>query len=266
MNTVKKVTINTLQAHKLANEKFSMVAAYDATSAKLVEEAGIEVILVGDSLGMVLQGHDSTLPVSIEDIAYHTRCVSRGSSKTLIIGDLPFGSYSNIEQTLSNSVKLMQAGAHMIKFEGGEWLLESIKALTERGIPVCAHLGLTPQSVNALGGFKVQGRDPSRARAILAEAQQVEIAGASMLVLECVPTALATEISQSLSIPVVGIGAGAGTDAQVLVFHDLLGLTSDSPRFVRNFLAECSDAQSALKCFNDSVKDGSFPAQEHSFS
>ncbi len=266
MSTAKKATINTLQAHKLANEKFSMVAAYDATSAKLIEEAGIEVILVGDSLGMVLQGNDSTLPVTVDDIAYHTRCVSRGCSKTLIIGDLPFGSYTTVEQTLRNSVKLMQAGAHMVKFEGGTWLLDSITALTDRGIPVCAHLGLTPQSVNALGGFKVQGREPDRARTILAEAQAVEKAGASMLVLECVPSILATEITQTLAIPVVGIGAGAGTDAQVLVFHDMLGLSSHSPRFVRNFLAECPDVQSALKSFNDCVIDGSFPAAEHGFT
>lgn len=266
MSTAKKITINTLQAHKLAGEKFSMIAAYDATSAGLIEEAGIEVILVGDSLGMVLQGNDSTLPVTIDDIAYHTRCVSRGSTRALIIGDLPFGSYTNCEQTLTNAVKLMQEGAHMVKLEGGEWLLDSIKAMNERGIPVCAHLGLTPQSVNVFGGFKVQGREPDRAKTILSEAKQVEAAGASLLVLECIPRDLAAEITQALTIPVIGIGAGADTDAQVLVLHDMLGLTSNSPRFVRNFLIESSDVQSALKAFNDAVKEGSFPAPEHSFT
>jgi 3-methyl-2-oxobutanoate hydroxymethyltransferase len=265
MSINKKVTINTLQNLKQNQEKFAVVAAYDATSARLIEDADIDVILVGDSLGMVLQGNDSTLPVTIDDMAYHTQCVARGCSKPLIIGDMPFGSYNNCEQALTNATLLMQSGAHMVKLEGGHWLLESINALNERGIPVCAHLGLTPQSVNTLGGFKVQGREPDRAKAILEEAKQVEQAGASLLVLECVPSALAAQISQTLSIPVIGIGAGKGTDAQVLVFHDLLGLSSHLPRFVRNFLIENSDVQSALKAFNQAVKDASFPADEHSF-
>ncbi len=205
---LRKVTITSLQAHKAAGEKFAVVAAYDASFARLIEQAGIEVILVGDSLGMVLQGHDSTLPVTIDDMAYHTQCVSRGCSKPLIIGDMPFASYSTKEQALTNAAALMRAGAHMVKLEGGEWLLESIKAITEQGIPVCAHLGLTPQSVNAFGGFKVQGRDSAQAKAILADAKKVEQAGASLLVLECVPTALAGTISQALTIPVIGIGGG----------------------------------------------------------
>lgn len=266
MSNSKKVTINTLQAHKQAGEKFSMIAAYDATFARLIDQAGIEIILVGDSLGMVLQGNDSTLPVTVEDIAYHTRCVSQGSENTLIIGDLPFGSYTTKELTLTNAVRLMQAGANMVKLEGGAWLLDSIKAMTERGIPVCAHLGLTPQSVNAFGGFKVQGREPDRAKTIMAEAKQVEQAGASLLVLECIPRDLATQITQALSIPVVGIGAGAGTDAQVLVLHDMLGLSSNSPRFVRNFLAENTGVQSALSAFKEAVKNNSFPAAQHSFT
>lgn len=260
-----KVTVTSLQAQKTAGEKFSVVAAYDATFAHLIEEAGIEAILVGDSLGMVLQGNDSTLPVTIDEMVYHTRCVSRGTSKCLVIGDMPFASYSTVEQTLTNAAALMRAGAHMVKFEGGEWLLSSIQALTERGIPVCAHLGLTPQSVNAFGGFKVQGREADRADAILKEAKQAESAGASLLVLECVPSTLASQISQALTIPVIGIGAGAGTDAQVLVLHDMLGLSSHSPRFVRNFLAESTSIQAALSAYYQAVKDGSFPTAEHSF-
>ena len=261
-----KVTVTTLQAHKAAGEKFAVLAAYDATFAGLIEAAGVEVILVGDSLGMVLQGHDSTLPVTIDDMVYHTGCISRGCHRPLIIGDLPFGGYSTLEQTLTNAAALMRAGANMVKLEGGEWLLESITAMTERGIPVCAHLGLTPQSVYAFGGFKVQGRHADQATAILADAKRVEAAGASMLVLECIPSELAARVTAALTIPVIGIGAGAVTDAQVLVLHDMLGLCDHKPKFVRNFLAENDSVQSALKAYNDAVKEGSFPAAEHAFS
>lgn len=260
------VTIKTLQAHKAAGEKFAVIAAYDATFARLIDKAGVEAILVGDSLGMVLQGHDSTLPVTIDDMAYHTACVKSASGKALVIADMPFGSYNTQEQTLHNATTLMQAGAHMVKLEGGEWLLDSIKALHTRGVPVCAHLGLTPQSVNTLGGFKVQGRNQEHANAILRDAKNIEAAGASLLVLECVPTDLATEITNALTIPVIGIGAGPGTDAQVLVLHDLLGLSNHTPRFVRNFLLDNPDVQSALKAYNDAVKGGSFPSVEHCFT
>ena len=260
------VTTATLQAHKTAGEKFAVIAAYDATFARLIEQAGIEVILVGDSLGMVLQGHDSTLPVSIEDMAYHTACVSNGCSKPLIIADLPFASYNTTEQALTNSATLMQAGANMIKLEGGEWLIDSISALVERGIPVCAHLGLTPQSVNTLGGFKVQGRDANQADIILQDAKHIAAAGASLLVLECVPVELATTVSNALSIPVIGIGAGANTDAQVLVLHDMLGISPFSPKFVRNFMADNPNTPAALSAYNSAVKDGSFPAEEHCFN
>ena len=217
-----KVTVTTLQAHKAAGEKFAVLAAYDATFAGLIEEAGVEVILVGDSLGMVLQGHSSTLPVTIDDMVYHTACISRGCHSPLIIGDLPFGSYSTLEQTLTNAAALMRAGANMVKLEGGEWLLESITAMAERGIPVCAHLGLTPQSVNAFGGFKVQGRNTDQAAAILEDAKRVEAAGAAMLVLECIPTELAAQVTAALTIPVIGIGAGAviwrGNDYGINIF------------------------------------------------
>lgn len=259
------VTINTLQAHKAASKKFSVITAYDATFARLIEAAGIEVILVGDSLGNVLQGHDSTLPVTLADIAYHTQCVRRGCSKPLIIADMPFGSYATLEQTLDSAATLMRAGAHMVKLEGGEWLLPSIRALSERGIPVCAHLGLTPQYVNAFGGFKVQGREPDKAQRILQEARHIQTHGAALLVLECVPTQLASTISHDLQIPVIGIGAGPDTDAQVLVLHDLLGLSERSPRFVRNFLEQGGSIQQALALYRASVADGSFPAAEHCF-
>ena len=260
------VTVTTLQAHKTQGEKFSVIAAYDASFAKLIEQAGVEVILVGDSLGMVLQGHRSTLPVTIEDMAYHTRCVSRGCSSTLVIGDLPFGSYNSLELALTNATTLMSAGAQMVKLEGGEWLLESISAMTKRGIPVCAHLGLTPQSVNTLGGYKVQGRGSEQAENILEDAKKVAAAGASLLVLECVPSSLAAKISQTLTIPVIGIGAGPDTDAQVLVLHDMLGLSAHTPKFVRNFLADAPSVQMALSAYNKAVKEGTFPAAEHCFS
>ena len=261
-----KVTISTLQAHKAAGEKFAVITAYDASFARVVDEAGIEVILVGDSLGMVLQGNDSTLPVTLDDMAYHTQAVSRGSKQPLIIADMPFGSYANLPQALDSAAELMSAGAHMVKLEGGQWLLESITALNERGIPVCGHLGLTPQSVNTLGGYRVQGRDAASAEAILLDARAVAAAGASLLVLECVPTDLAALISTELSIPVIGIGAGPNTDAQVLVLHDMLGLSARTPRFVRNFMDGQQSIQAALSAYNEAVKDGSFPGPEHSFS
>lgn len=260
------VTINTLQAHKAAGEKFAVITTYDATFAHLVEAAGIEVILIGDSLGMVLQGHNSTLPVTVHDMVYHTQCVSRGCSIPFIIADMPFGTYTTVAQTVDNAVLLMRAGAHMVKVEGGEWLLETISALTERSIPVCGHLGLTPQSVNCLGGYKVQGRDPQQAQKIISDAKKLEAAGASLLVLECVPTALAKEITDTLTIPVIGIGAGAHTDAQVLVVHDMLGLSKHTPRFVQNFLTGNDSIQSALNAYNSAVKEGQFPGPEHSFT
>ena len=261
-----KVTISTLQKLKAEGEKFAVITAYDATFASLIEAAGIEVILVGDSLGMVLQGHDSTLPTTIDEMAYHTACVSRGCSQPLIIGDLPFGSYATLEQTLASAATLMRAGAHMVKLEGCDWLLGSIEALQQRGIPVCAHLGLTPQSVNAFGGFKVQGRDADQAAKIIAEAQQIEQAGASLLVLECIPSTLTAAICQAVTIPVIGIGAGPDTDAQVLVLHDMLGLSARAPKFVRNFMEGQPDIQSALSAYRSSVKSGDFPAPEHGFN
>lgn len=259
------VNVNTLQALKEKGEKFCCITAYDATFARLIADAGAETMLVGDSLGMVLQGHDSTIPVTVADMAYHTACVVRGNTRSLVIADMPFMSYTTPEQTLDTATTLMQAGAQMVKMEGGTWLSESIHMLVERGVPVCAHLGLTPQSVNVFGGFRVQGRTPKGAKSILADAVEIQDAGASLLVLECVPTELAADISDKLTIPVIGIGAGPGTDAQVLVMHDLLGLSSHTPRFVKNFMTGQSSVKAALEAFVQAVKAGTYPGPEHSY-
>lgn len=260
-----KFTISTLDKMKAAGEKFVCITAYDATFAHLISEVGAEAILVGDSLGMVLQGHDSTIPVTIDDMAYHTSCVCRADPQPLVIADMPFMSYPDPNKTMENATLLMQAGAQMVKMEGGVWLSDSISMLVERGIPVCAHLGLTPQSVNTFGGFKVQGRTPKEAKSILADAVEIQDAGASLLVLECIPAHLAQDISEKLDIPVIGIGAGAGTDGQVLVMHDLLGLSAFTPRFVENFMAGQSSVQGALQAFVDAVKNGTFPREEHTY-
>ncbi|TVP90231.1 MAG: 3-methyl-2-oxobutanoate hydroxymethyltransferase [Pseudomonadaceae bacterium] len=261
------VNLTTLYKLKQSGEKIVCLTAYDATFAHLESQAGVEVILVGDSLGMVLQGHDSTLPVTVADMAYHTRAVKRGNRGAMIMADLPFMAYATLEQTLNNSAELMQAGAHMVKLEGAGWLAESITALVQRGIPVCAHLGLTPQTVNVLGGYKVQGREQAQADTLLTDALALEAAGASLLLLECVPSELATRISQRVKVPVIGIGAGSGTDGQVLVVHDMLGLsiTGRLPRFVKNFMAEAADIPAALKAYVDAVKAVEFPAREHEF-
>ncbi|MDB6061594.1 MAG: 3-methyl-2-oxobutanoate hydroxymethyltransferase [Verrucomicrobiaceae bacterium] len=259
------ITIPQLHAKKAAGEKFAVLTAYDATFARVASEAGIEALLIGDSLGMVLQGHNSTLPVTVTDMAYHTATVSRGNVSSLIIADLPFGGYSTTTQTLDNAATLMRAGAHAVKLEGGLWLAESIRLLTERGIPVCGHLGLTPQSVNTFGGYKVQGRQPEQARRIIEDAKAVEAAGATLLVLECVPRALGAQVSAALKIPVIGIGAGPGTDAQVLVLHDMLGLNSRPPKFVRNFMQGADGISAAIAAYHAAVLNGSFPGAEHTF-
>jgi 3-methyl-2-oxobutanoate hydroxymethyltransferase len=260
-----KITISTLQKMKAEGEKFVCITAYDATFARIISEAGAETILVGDSLGMVLQGHDSTIPVSIDDMAYHTSCVTRANPKCLVIADMPFMTYATPEEALVNATALMQAGAQMVKLEGGTWLSDTITMLVERGIPVCAHLGLTPQSVNTFGGFKVQGRTPKEAKSILADAVEIKDAGASLLVLECIPAELGTDISDKLDIPVIGIGAGSGTDGQVLVMHDLLGLSEHTARFVQNFMEGQSTIQGGLAAFVQAVKSGEYPRDEHSY-
>lgn len=261
-----KITTASLLKMKQQGEKISTITAYDASFSKLFDQAGIHAILIGDSLGMVLQGKDSTLPVMIEDMAYHTRCVKSGVEDSLIIADMPFMSYANTEQALTNAALLMQAGASMVKLEGGAWLNETISALVERGVPVCAHLGLTPQSVNIFGGFKVQGRENDKAQKMIEDAKALEAAGAQLLVLECIPADLGKAITEALTIPTIGIGAGKDTDGQILVMHDALGIACNyMPKFSRNFLKDTGDIKKAIELYISEVSQGNFPAEEHTF-
>ena len=259
----KPMTLHRLRAMHAAGEKIAMLTCYDASFARLLDDAGVDVLLVGDSLGMVLQGHDSTVPVSLDEMAYHTQCVARGNTHAWIVADLPFGSYhASADQALRSAVRLMQSGAHMVKLEGGGWTAETVRLLVERGIPVCAHLGLTPQSVHALGGYRVQGRDEQAAQTLRRHARELAEAGAAMLVLELMPSALAGELTAALPIPVIGIGAGAACSGQVLVLHDMLGITRGKlPRFVRDFLNEGGGIEAAVKRYVAAVKDGSFPVE-----
>lgn len=261
-------TLDHLQTMKKQDEKIAMLTAYDASLAKILDSAGVDVLLVGDTLGMVCQGLSTTIPVTLEDMVYHTRCVARGNQKALLMVDLPFLTYATPQQAMTNAGQLMQAGAAIVKLEGGEVFAETIRSITQQGIPVCAHLGLTPQSVHSLGGFKVQGKYPKQAQQIRSDALLLQEAGARMLILECIPYALAQEITQSLSIPVIGIGAGPYCDGQVLVTYDLLGLTEGKPyTFVKNFLLdEPGGIPAAIKNYVDQVKKGIFPGLEHSFS
>ncbi len=260
------VTINTLREYKQKGEAFAALTSYDATFAQVVSEAGVDVILIGDSLGMVLQGHDSTLPVTLDQIVYHTECVARGNRGSLVMADMPFMTYGTVETALENAAELMRAGAHMVKLEGTDWMIDTIRALSERGIPVCAHLGLTPQFVNKFGGYKVQGRDEKSAELMIEHACELEAAGADVILLECVPAPLAARITQAVRAPVIGIGAGADTDGQVLVLHDMLGVSSGrKPRFVKNFLAGADSVQEAVSAYVTAVRDRTFPAEEHTF-
>ncbi|KAB8181074.1 3-methyl-2-oxobutanoate hydroxymethyltransferase [Lysobacter maris] len=261
-------TVPELRQAKRDGNKLVMLTCYDAGFARTMDAAGVDLVLVGDSLGMVVQGHDSTLPVSVDDIAYHTACVARGLSRALLVADLPFAADADPARALEASVALLRAGAGMVKLEGAGHKLEVIRYLVEREIPVCAHLGLTPQSVLRLGGYKVQGRDEAAAARLREDARAVEAAGASLLVLECVPTPVATAISGELEIPTVGIGAGPGCDGQVLVLHDMLGLNSGHrrPRFVKDFLAEGGSVAGACAAFADAVREGRFPDADHSYA
>lgn len=260
------LSITDLRAMKAAGQKFAVVTAYDATFARVASEAGIEVILVGDSLGMVLQGHATTLPVTLADMCYHVAAAARGNVRSLLIADLPFASYGTPAQALDSAAALMRAGAQMVKLEGGAWLAETIRLLGANGIPVCGHLGLTPQSVNTFGGFKVQGRQPDQARQIVEDARTLAEAGMALLVLECVPQSLGSEVAAAVEVPVIGIGAGPGTDAQVLVMQDLLGLTARPPRFSRNFMTGADSIVDAFARYRAAVVGGEFPGPEHSFN
>lgn len=264
---MKKVTISTLLKMKQENTKITALTAYDASFAKLFDEQGIDVLLIGDSLGMVLKGDDDTLSVTLDEVAYHTRSVRKGVDRAFVVADMPFMTYSTPEQTYLNAAELMRAGASMIKLEGGSWLLDTIRGLNERSVPVCGHLGLTPQSVHVFGGFKVQGRDDLQAENILEQAIQLEQAGIQLLVLECIPADLAGRISQSLSIPVIGIGAGAQTDGQILVMHDMFGISANyMPKFSKNYLQQSHHMREAVSQFIQEVQDGTFPSDEHSFN
>lgn len=261
------ITITTLNQMKQRGEKIAVLTSYDASFTRQLEEAGVDVLLVGDSLGMVIQGQESTLPVRVEDMVYHTRNVARGRKRALMVADMPFMSYSSATQALDTAGRLMkEGGAHMVKLEGGATQLETVRHLVAHAVPVCAHLGLLPQSVHRLGGYRVQGRDDESARILQEDALALQDAGAQMLVLECVPAELAAKIAQALHIPVIGIGAGVDCDGQVLVLYDMLGITTeDLPRFAKDFLAEAGTVVAALKAYVRAVKDGSFPGAEHSF-
>jgi len=259
------ISIDNLKSIKANGQKFAAITAYDYSFAKLIDKAEIEVTLVGDSLGNVIQGQQTTIPVTLDEMAYHTTNVKRGIRSSLILSDMPFMSYATVPQALDNAAVLMQAGAQMVKLEGGEWLTETVYALTERGIPVCGHLGLTPQSVHKLSGFKVQGKDANAADKILAEAKMLEEAGADLLVIECVPSALGSNLASTLDIPVIGIGAGSDTDGQVLVLQDMLGISDKAPKFSKNYLTQASSIQDALSAYRKEVLSGAFPEPKHGF-
>src|ERR1700690_2003489 len=261
MTSRKPVTLHRLREMHAAGEKIAMLTCYDAAFARVLDEAGVESLLVGDSLGMVLQGRATTLAVSIDEMAYHTGCVVRGNRSAWVIADMPFGSYQeSAEVAIRHATLLMQQGAHMVKLEGGGWTAPIVRFLVDRGVPVCAHLGFTPQSVHALGGYRVQGRDEPAARVLRQHAEELAAAGASMLVLEMLPAVLARELTNALSIPTIGIGAGVGCSGQVLVLHDMLGVTGGEPlRFVRNFLDGSAGIEHAVRQYVSDVKGGRFP-------
>lgn len=264
---MKKVTTSTLLKMKQEKKIITALTAYDASFAKLFDEQGVDVLLIGDSLGMVLRGDDDTLSVTMEDVVYHTRAVRKGVERAFVVADMPFMSYATPEQAYQNAADLMRAGASMVKVEGGNWLLDTIRGLNERSVPVCGHLGLTPQSVHVFGGFKVQGRDDLQANRILEQAKQLEQAGIQLLVLECIPTDLAGKISDSLSIPVIGIGAGVKTDGQILVMHDMFGISANyMPKFSKNYLLQTGDIREAVNQYIQEVQQGLFPLAEHSFN
>jgi len=263
---IKPVTVPSLFAMRERGEKITMLTAYDASFASLMDHCGVETLLIGDSLGMVCQGHNSTLPVTIDEVAYHTACVARGNKTALVLADMPFGTYPTKEEAFRNAVKLVQAGAQMVKIEGGAWVVDTVRFLVEREIPVCAHLGLTPQSVNRFGGYKVQGKTNAAAEQMKADALSLQQAGASLLVLEAIPATLGKEVTDALTMPTIGIGAGPDCSGQVLVMHDFIGVfPGRKARFVKNFMEGQTSIEGAVRAFIREVKEGSFPAAEHCF-
>ena len=266
---MKKVTINTLRKMKQSGERISMLTAYDASFARLLDRAGIEILLVGDSLGMVVQGHDSTLPVTMDQMVYHCAAVSRATEHAHVVGDMPFGAYqAGADEAVKNAMRLCaEGGAEAVKLEGGAEYADVVRRIVRAGVPVMGHIGLTPQSVHKLGGYVVQGRSEEKAQKLIADARALEEAGCYALVLEMMPAELAAEITAAVGIPVIGIGAGAGCDGQVLVIYDLLGMNPDfSPRFVKKYLDLGTLIHNAVSRYRDEVKDGSFPAAEHTFA
>lgn len=262
----KAVTVPGLIKQRASGEKITMLTCYDASFAALMDRCGVEILLIGDSLGMVCQGHNSTLPVTVDQVAYHTACIARGNQTALVVADMPFGTLGSREAAYDSAVKLMQAGAHMVKIEGGAWLSDTVRHLVERAVPVCAHLGLTPQSVHQLGGYRVQGKTSDAAGRLKADAIALQEAGATMLVLETIPAALGKEVTDLLTIPTIGIGAGPDCSGQVLVMHDMLDVfPGRKARFVRNFMQGQASIENAIKAYVTAVKDGSFPAAEHCF-
>lgn len=262
----KAVTIPSLNAMRASGNKIAMLTCYDASFASLMDRCGVEVLLIGDSLGMVCNGQTSTLPVTVAEVAYHTAAVARGNKSAMVLADMPFGSYATPEAAFNNAVQLIQAGAHMVKLEGGAWLADTVRFLTERAIPVCAHLGLTPQSVHQLGGYKVQGKTIESADQLKSDALLLQSAGASMVVLEAIPTALGKEVTDLLHMPTIGIGAGPDCSGQVLVMHDLLGVfPGRKAKFVKNFMEGQTSIDAAVSAYVAAVKDSSFPGVEHCF-
>lgn len=264
--TNKTLTIATLAEMKRSGQRISMLTAYDAGFARLIDRAGVECVLVGDSLGQVIQGRDSTIPVTLDHMAYHVECVARGLERALLLADLPFLRYADEHDAILSARCLMQAGAQMVKLEGGRAVASVVTRLVELGVPVCGHLGLTPQSVHQLSGYRVQGRAPEARARLLDDARALEQAGAAMLVLECVPDSLGEEVAAALAIPVIGIGAGAAVDGQVLVLHDLLGLgEGPKPRFVRDFCTTAGSPSAAVLAYVAAVRDGSYPAESERY-
>lgn len=265
------VTVSTLNKMKQSGEKFVVLTVYDASFAAALERAGVEVMLIGDSLGMVVQGHDTTVPVTMDQMVYHTKCVSHASKNTMVMADMPFMSFPDPSRALDNAARLMQeGGAHIVKLEGGGHVIEVVENLAKHDIPVCGHLGLRPQAVYKMGGYRVQGRDEAAAEAMINDAIAMQNAGADLLLLECVPSVLAKRITETLSIPTIGIGAGKDCDGQVLVLYDVLGISiGHQPRFAKNFMADLNagdiSIEAAVRAYVSAVKTKQFPADEHTF-
>lgn len=261
-----RLTLRDIAALHAGGTRITMLTAYDASFARVLDAAGVETLLVGDSLGMVIQGRDSTLAVTLEETAYHVECVARGAKRAFILGDLPFGTYQEgPRQAFRSAARLMAAGAQMVKLEGGTSMADTVRFLAERGVPVCGHVGLVPQSVNTLGGYRVQGRDEAGAKRIADDVRALAEAGAGMIVLEAIPAALAAQLTASVGIPTIGIGAGPACSGQVLVTYDMLGISERTPKFVRNFMQGATGVADAAARYVAAVRDGSFPGKEHCY-